>query len=299
MFLQETAVRRDAMEVMNEKVYRFLNRKPEWTFTGGMYLNGLLALFRATGDADCKRAVLRFMEASVSADGTVLPAPTYSTAALAACGKALFFALDETGEERYKKALDEAAGRIKERPLPDSPAGLWAVAPFLAEYDTRFGGKQTYKALADQFRTVHQVLFEREKGLYRAENGSFSFREEGFMLLALADTAEKMDMQMYEHYRMLADIFLEAVRTPYQRETDLLLHLLPPDHPEARDLSGKAMIAAALLKGVRLQLLNEEKYLPLILPGQCNLSALYAAGFPCDPGPWMLLQAEMKEAERS
>ena len=288
------------MQVLNEAVFRFLNRKPiQWTFSGGMYLNGLLALFRATGDGDCKRAVLDFMEASVSSDGTILPVLNCSVMDAAACGKALFFALDETGDERYRKALDEVMGRVKEKPLPNDPAGLYAIAPFLAEYDTRFGGKQSYKALAEQFKAVHEALFDREKGLYRSESGSFSPRDEGLILLALADTAEKLDMQIYEHYRTLADIFLEAIRTPYQKGIDLPRLFSQEKTGEARDLSGNAMSAAAILKGVRLQLLNEEKYLSLAISGQSNLFALYTTGLPCDPGPWMLLRAERKEAERS
>ena len=144
------------------------------------------------------------------------------------------------------------------------------------------------------------MLFDQGTGLYHTENKKFSLADEGWMLLALADTAEKLDMQIYEHYRTLADLLLEAVRIPYRKGKDML-HFFPHDEigEKTADLSGQAMMAAAMLKGIRLQILNEEKYLPLAMSGQGNLFGLYVAGISCDPGPWMLLLAEAEEVERS
>ena len=191
------------MQGMNEDVFRFLDQEPVWTFGNGMIMSGLIAVSRVTGDEEYKRAVLDFMRNSVSAEGTILPAPA-STTDLVSCGKALFFALDETGEERFRKALDAVASEVNMAPLPDTPKGLYAIAPFLAEYDTRFGGKQAYKAIANHFKAVHQTLFDRKTGLYCTDVSRFSILNEGFMLMALADTAQKMDIQIYEHYPTLA-----------------------------------------------------------------------------------------------
>ena len=162
------------MQIMNEAVFRFLNRKPaKWTLSGGMNLNGLIALFRATGDQDCRRAVLGYMESSVSPEGTIF--------CTSAC---------QPADERYRKALDAVADGVKNRPLPNTPAELYAVAPFLAEYDTRFGGKQAYKAIAEHFKAVHQGQFDPETGLYRTENCKLSLDDDGLMLMALAVTSE-------------------------------------------------------------------------------------------------------------
>ena len=281
------------MQIMIESVFRFLTQKPiKWTLSGGMSLNGLIALFRATGDQDCRRAVLDYMESSVSPEGTILCASACLPTDLAACGKALFFALDETGDERYRKALDAAADGVKDKPLPTAPAELYAVAPFLAEYDTRFGGKQAYKAIADHFKAVHQAQFDWETGLYRTKEGSTSSLDEGWMRLALADTAEKLDMMIYEHYRTLADLFLDAVRTSYQKGTEWKALLSGED--TEKTLSGYALNVSAILKGIRLQLLDEEKYLPHALFANANLEAQYAAGLPCDPGAWLLAQSEAR-----
>ena len=286
------------MQIMDESVGRILNQQPiKWTLSGGIYMNGLISLFRASEYPPCRRAVLNYMENNVSPQGAILPAPA-CTVDLAACGRPLFFALDETGDERYKKALDTAADRIKAEPLPDTPEGLYAVMPFLAEYDTRFGGRQTYKAIADQFKAVHQAMFDPEKGLYRTESGLFSIRDEGYMLLSLANTAEKLDMQIYEHYRTLLDMLFDAVRLPYRLETDHLFSLSCGDPEQAPDPSGGFMIVYVMLKGVRLQMLDAEKYSFLAYRLASDLMACRKdVPEACDPGVGLLAQAEINAKE--
>ncbi len=286
------------MQALNEDVFHFLDQEPEWTFSHGMCMNGLIDVSRVTGDQEYKRGVLDFMRNSVSPEGTILPAPASMTD-LAACGKALFFALDETGEERFRKALDAVASEVNMAPLPDTPKGLYAIAPFLAEYDTRFGGKQAYKAIAEHFKAVHQKLFDRKTGLYCTDVSRFSILNEGFMLMALADTAEKLDIQIYEHYRTVADLLLQAVRMPYRLGTDRLFTILCGDSEKKPDYTGLVMLVYAMYKGIRLQILDPEKYLPLARAGRKLPVPPEAFGFPCDPGLWMMLNVEAEGVERA
>ena len=292
------------MQVIDEAVSRFPNRKPEWTFSGGLFLNGLIAMYRASGKIEYRSAALGWMEKNVSSEGAILQAPV-CTMDLAACGKALFFALDETGGEPYKMALDAVADRVKEKHLPDTPAGLYAVMPFLAEYDTRFGGRQTYKAMSHQFQAVHQAMFVPEKGLYCAEDGRFSILDEGFMLMALADTAETLDMQIYEHYRTLADMFLETVRCllTYRIQEIGLLTDSVIDSDDLLTMDGNLMTAYALFKGIRLGLLEDEKYMPIALQmvsamhNTCG-SDLLDSDFPGNLCYRIMTEAEMIEVKK-
>ncbi len=285
------------MKDANEAVSRFLNREPEWTFKSGLFLNGLTAMFRTSGKDEYRRAALSFFEKSIDPEGTILPAPACAPD-LAACGKALFFALDETGDTRYKIALDAVADRIKAEAWPDTPAGLYAVMPFLAEYDTRFGGRQAYKAIAQQFKAVHRALFDAEKGLYLGKDGRFSIWDEGLMLMALADTVENLDMQIYEHYRTLSDMLFDAVRLPYRLETDHLFSLSCGDPEQAPDPSGGFMIVYVMLKGVRLQMLDAEKYSFLAYRLASDLMACRKdVPEACDPGVGLLAQAEINVKE--
>ena len=66
----------------------------------------------------------------------------------------------------------------------------------------------------------------------------------GTYMAALADTAEQMDIQIYEHYRCLADLLLEAAQAFIQGNG---WH--------------DPLAVYAVLKGIRLGLLDEERYL--------------------------------------
>ncbi len=104
------------------------------------------------------------------------------------------------------------------------PRNLYLCMPARAAWDTRFGGGRGARGIADAFASARASLMD---GLYMA---------------ALADTLEHMNIQLYEHYRVLADLLLEGAR-----------NALPITD---------ARVLYAVLKGVRLGLLDPEKYLP-------------------------------------
>ena len=109
------------------------------------------------------------------------------------------------------------------------PENLYLYQPAHADWDVRFGGRRDAKAIAQLFQRARDRLYP--EGV-----------TDGYYMMALADTLEKMDDQLYEHYRVLADLLLEAA----QRSLD------------SEDILG----CCAVLKAVRLQLLDPEKYLP-------------------------------------
>ncbi|MBQ9300780.1 MAG: hypothetical protein IJ214_09725 [Clostridia bacterium] len=114
------------------------------------------------------------------------------------------------------------------------PENLYLYQPSHAAYDVRFGGRRDAKAIALLFQQARDRLYP--DGL-----------TDGFYLMALADTLEKMDEQLYEHYRVLADLMLEAARKAL----------------DSRDVRAHY----ALMKAVRLGLLDAEKYLPAAKKG--------------------------------
>ena len=149
------------------------------------------------------------------------------------------------GDEQVKDAALKEMRRLKEGGLSDDPRKMQEELPFLAACDTRFGDKQTYKMISRHCERFHEQYFDRKTGLYRVPSCK---EAEGLVLKTLVDTIEEMDMQLYEHYRALADMFFEAARSLISHETE-----------------ATAMAADALQKGVQLGLLDEEKYLPIAL----------------------------------
>lgn len=131
-------------------------------------------------------------------------------------------------DEGYLKRMAAWYGQLSEAERT-APVNLYLYQPARAEYDVRFGGRKDARDIAALF-----TLARRQLG-----DGGIT---DGFYMLALADTVEKMDIQVYEHYRVLADLLLEAARAALGSQDPRVL--------------------CALMKGVRLGLLDPEKYLP-------------------------------------
>ena len=311
---------------IDQYLARYQSHNPAlWNYEDGCVLTGCRQLYQATGEEKYLRFVLDYLDARVAADGTI---PTFDTGNYNIdainCGKALFLAWDATGEEKYRKALDFHARRLTGHPRCVCGSfwhkeiypwqvwldGLYMAQPFAMEYETRFGGRAGYGDILRQFRNARTYLYDPAKGLSyhgwderRQQPWSnpgtgcspnFWSRAMGWYLMALIDAVEACDPAIYEVYRALCDQFWEAVRgiLPYQdAATGMIYQVIDrPDVPgNYLEASGSAMLACAILKGVRLKVLLADKYLPHgLLPyetltrdylrtdaaGQCHLEGI-------------------------
>lgn len=283
--------------------------KEFWNYEDGCVLTGCADLYAATGDPLFRDFVLRYLEQVITPDGVIsnYPFDKYNIDSTNA-GRVLFFALDETGDERYHKAADFLADRLRTHPrcacgnfwhkeiYPDQIwlDGLYMAQPFRVAYDMRFGGKQAAGDVAAQFLNVKKYLYAPDKKLYyhacdlakkqfwaNPETGcsaNFWLRSMGWYLMALVDCIDWMDEQLYEHRRVLIDLFREAIAgiLPYaDPETGLYYQVIDrADVPENYlETSGSAMVVYALLKGIRLGLLDEESLLSSALKAFDHLTA--------------------------
>ena len=281
-----------------EYLAKYTPYKTYWNYEDGCVLKAAADLYRATRDEVFRKFVLDYVSTYVAEDGSIpnYEMRQYNSDSINA-GKALFFALEQTGEERYRKAIEFHMQRLREHPrcacgsfwhkqlYPNQVwlDGLYMVEPFYMAYEMKFGGMEKTADVVQQFKNVRQHLWNADKGLnYHAwdesksmfwadkETGlsaNFWLRSTGWYLMALADTIGECREELYEHYRALVDIFRESLRgvLQYQAADGLFYQVI--DHPEAvgnyTETSGSAMIAYALLKGVRLGILDPEKYLPI------------------------------------
>ena len=124
------------MQVTDEAVSRFLDREPEWTFDGGLFLNGLIAMFRASGGME---ALTNLLAPALEALG--IPPETASLM--------LLRPLSGSGALAMGAELMERLG-------PDSPAGRTA-AVMLGSTETTFYTISVYFAAAGIRRTRHAI----------------------------------------------------------------------------------------------------------------------------------------------
>ena len=274
--------------------------KSYWNYEDGCVLKGCIDLYKATGDAAYRDFVLNYLETYVAPDGSIsnYQADRYNIDSIN-CGKALYFGLDETGDTRYRQAIEYHRQRLADHPRCAcgnfvhnslfAPGqiwldGLYMAQPFYMEYEMRYHKMENISDIAKQFKNVRELLYNEEKGLYYhaydetrtkfwadRETGlskNFWLRAHGWYLMALVDCIERCSEQLYEHYRALIDLFREAVRGMLRwqdEETGLFYQVI--DRADAPgnylETSGSAMAAYAIFKGVRLGVLNDEKYLPI------------------------------------
>lgn len=273
--------------------------KRYWNYEDGCVLKGCIDLYRATGDEEYKQFVMDYLYTYVAEDGSI---PNYEMRQYNIdsinSGKALFFALEETGDERFRKAIEFHMQRLREHPRCECgnfwhkqlyPGqiwldGLYMAQPFYMEYEMKLNKMEHISDVIAQFKNVRKYLWDAEKGLnYHAydeakqqfwadkETGlsaNFWLRSTGWYLMSLVDAIGLCTEQLYEHYRALVDIFRESIAgvVRYQDKEDGLFYQVI-DHGETEgnytETSGSAMIAYCILKGVRLGVLNGEKYLPI------------------------------------
>lgn len=282
----------------------------------GALLKACIDMYRATGDIQYRDGVLEYLNNCISSDGVLMETISkHGLNIIVPFGKAMFFAWDETGEERYKNAAQQIMERLSslEQSLnPDVAASQGLKLPyqsFIIEYDNRFGNKQRYKEAAHCFQTVRNNFFNSEKQLYHVvlkkefERKHYNLVNHCWVLLSLVDAIDEMDMQLYEHYRAIADLFLEAVRglLPYRKKGIGLLtdSVINSDDPVSID--DNLIAAYALFKGIRLGLLDDEKYMPIAIEMVSAIkktcaSDLLDAGFPGSLCYRMMAEAEMRRA---
>lgn len=196
-------------------------------------LMGAIALYQATGAAFYKDYAVERLRARVT-EGN-----------LDGLGMGLMFALAETGEECFRSGIEQLALRPVQ---VDRLADAYGELPFRMAYEMKLNRMAWVSRVAEQFISLQEKLMDKETGLYLAAEGSgFSPAATGWYLAALVDSIEACDQQLYEHWRTLVDIFRQALRA--------VLH-------EGGTGGAEALAVYAIRKGVRLGILDPERYLP-------------------------------------
>lgn len=249
------------LSVFAEKNAReFSAGRPAPSVTDAWALNAFAALYQAGGKPQFRETVLSWLEKRVARDGAIdLPAGENGDFMKEILGEAILFADRETQDGRYRLAADklmETAGNIPIGPVDESAAlasmeETFLLMPFRAEYDARLGSRQAARLIAARFKALRRALPQ--------EKGSLPPYSLGLYLAALGDTLEKMDIQLYEHYRALEDLLVEAAGGALCRlDSQTGLWDAPPQNAQA---AGAALTAYALMKGARMGWLDEERYL--------------------------------------
>ncbi|MBQ3484176.1 MAG: glycoside hydrolase family 88 protein [Clostridia bacterium] len=189
-------------------------------------------------------------------------------------GKTLFFALETTGEEKYRETIRQVMAELNAAPVETATLEkLYAELPFRMAYEMKLNGMEKVGQVAAAFRSAHAKLWDAREKLHRAAEGEgFSLRSEAWFLMALADSVALCADQLYEHWRAMVDIYRETLSGVLHRmNAKGMLTADPTDAESAPDAAATAIVLYALLQGVRQGLIDPERYLPVACKGMAAL----------------------------
>jgi len=200
-------------------------------------------------------------------------------------GKLLFGALERTGDERYRKALDLLREQMRTQPRTKSKGfwhkkiypfqmwldGIYMAGPFLAEYAHRFDEPSTFDDVIHQILLIEKHTRDDKTGLlYHAWNESkeqqwadpitglsphFWGRAIGWFVMALVDVLDHLPQNQAQRPELVAILnrTAQALVKVQDEATGLWYQIL--DLPERTgnylEASASAMFVYAFAKGVR------------------------------------------------
>ena len=262
-----------------------------WAYLQGMVTYGMYKLDQKHHEPGYFAYMKAYVNHYVEADGTIrtLALDEYNIDSINS-GKLLFPLLQDTGDARYRAAIEVLHRQLQWQPRTRNGVfwhkrkypwqvwadGLYMGAPFYAEYAARFGPNDSFDDIARQFGESYAKLRDIDTGLLyhgwdesRVQRWSdpetgrspgFWTRALGWYSMALVDTYEHFPTEHHgrrELARMLTELS-EALLAV--RDTRSKLWWQVPDQGGREgnylEASGSAMIAYAWAKGARLDMLE-------------------------------------------
>lgn len=272
------------------------NKPPKWNYIDGCMIKAVMDMYHATGNNNYYTFAKTFIDYYLLPDGTIRG----YTVEEHNCdnineAKVLFDLYHITGEAKYKQAIELIYSQVKTQPrlsignfwhkkiYPNQIwlDGLYMVGPFYMAYDMAFGGKENYQDIFKQFKNVHDLMKNPATGLYYHgydETKSMFWanpdtgmsqnhwtRSIGWFTMALVDTIEKLDEQLFFERETLIGYFKDIMDAvlPYQDKATGLYYQVTNmgDKPgNYLETSGSCAIAYSFMKGSRLGYLPTDAY---------------------------------------
>ncbi len=270
---------------------RIEKKEPAWNYIDGCMIKAILELYDATKNKKYLDFAKEYISFFIKDKGMIKGyyEGDYNCDQINE-GKVLFPLFKYTEDEKYKKAIQTLYNQVLNQPKTESGNfwhkkiypnqiwldGLYMVQPFYMEYEMTFNQMRHYKDIFNQFEQVHNIMRDKEtKLLYHGydekreslwadkETGlskNFWTRSIGWYTMALVDTIEKLDEQMFYEYMKLQEYLkeiLDALLEYKDTNSNMFYQVTNKGGLEGNYLetSGTCAIAYSLMKGARLNYL--------------------------------------------
>lgn len=155
--------------------------KPKWEYTHGLMMTALDKVYDRTGDKKYLDYIKNYADFMIGEDGSI---KTYKKTDYnidrVNPGKFLIELYRETGEEKYKLAIEELRDQMRQHPRTSEGGfwhkkryphqmwldGLYMGSPFLAQYAAEFNEPAIFDDVANQIVLMDKYSWNEEKQLY-------------------------------------------------------------------------------------------------------------------------------------
>ncbi len=298
-------------------------KKPAWNYIDGCMITSLLELYKTTKEEKYLNFVVNFVDYYVFDDGSIRGYDPLKYSTDDVCESRILFDLYKiTNNEKYNKAIELTYTQVQNHPRTKEGNfwhkaiypnqvwldGLYMMQPFYIRYQTERGIKD-YSDTINQFENVYRIMFDKEKKLYyhgydsskqmfwcNKKTGlskNFWLRSIGWYTVGLIDCIDYIAEDHTKEKERLIKIFKETIAgiLLYQDEESKMFYQLPnlkDVKGNYLETSGSSMIAYAILKAVRLGVLDKtyqaigkgifdgicKKYLSVNKDGDLNLGGI-------------------------
>lgn len=264
-------------------------KSAKWNYIDGCMITSLLNLYKITNDKKYLDFSDSFIDYYIFDDGSIrgFDKSTFNIDNINE-GRVLFDLYKYTNKEKYKKAIETIYDQVKDQPRTKEGNffhkaiynnqiwldGLYMCQPFYTLYSMK-NNKNLIDDIINQISNVYNIMFDKNKKLYYhgydssrkafwcdKETGlskNFWLRSIGWYLVALVDVYDFLQDDIRKE--KIAEIFKISIDGILQYE-DLSSHMfyqvVDKGYKEGNYLetSGSAMIAYAILKGARLNIID-------------------------------------------
>ncbi|TCK87983.1 unsaturated rhamnogalacturonyl hydrolase [Natranaerovirga hydrolytica] len=270
-------------------------KKGKWCYEDGIILSACEYLYKVTKEESYNDFILNYLDKAIDDNGNLAQykKEDYNIDNINA-GKVLFDAYDQTQKDKFKKAMELLYSQLETHPRTNSGSfwhkkrypfqiwldGLYMGQPYYARYIKEYTDSNNYDDILKQFKNVKEYLWDEERELYihaYDENKVMQWADKetgkapnvwsravGWVAMALVDVMEICDTP--EVTDALKPMLKEQIDGMIRYQDDSGMWYQVVDQPEVEgnylETSGTVMFAYAILKGVRLGLLDE-KYLAI------------------------------------
>lgn len=258
-------------------------KKPKWDYKMGLVLFAFEKLYQKTNDKKYFNYIKEYADELIDAEGNITDYKiTDYNIDSANPGKLLFNLLDETKDNRYKKAIEQLKHQIETQPRTASGGfwhkqiypnqmwidGLYMAEPFYTQYTVRYENGKALDDIARQFELVQNHLVDQKTGLvYQAWDESKEIawanpetgtsptiwgRGIGWYMMALVETLDYYP-KSNPNYKKLAGYLNQIAKSAIAYKSESGLWYQVADKPDLKDnyleSSASAMIIYSLAKG--------------------------------------------------